>query len=233
MSYINLDKKIARLIILQRIELANNFLTKIRKFFGRYLFTNFFTKFFISKKKINLNYYNLMKNEYSMLQNHIEFNRKKILSIGAGMGGLELIINSQNKNNIFTIIEKNYVSKKVKYGWDDNNLEAYNNLKLLRNFFQDNGMKNNFEIYDFDKDKNILPQNKFDLIISLYSLDYHYDFNLYKEYMKTVSQDNTSIIFDTIRPEFFQSIFKTVRVISSTQKNIHSSKRIICNNFIN
>ena len=114
MSYINLDKKIARLIILQRIELANNFLTKIRKFFGRYLFTNFFTKFFISKKKINLNYYNLMKNEYSMLQNHIEFNRKKILSIGAGMGGLELIINSQNKNNIFTIIEKNYVSKKVK-----------------------------------------------------------------------------------------------------------------------
>jgi hypothetical protein len=233
MSFINLDKKIARLIIFQRIELANYFLIKIRKFFGRYLFTNFFTKFFIFKKKINFNYYNLMKNEYSMLKNYIEFNEKKILSIGAGMGGLELIINSQNNNNIFTIIEKNYISKKIRYGWDNNNLEAYNNLKLLKNFFQDNGMKNNFDIYDFDKDKNNLPKKKFDLIISLYSLDYHYDFNLYKEYIKTVSLDNTLIIFDTIRPDYFQSIFRTVRVISTTKKEIHSSKRIICNNFIN
>ena len=42
--------------------------------------------------------------------------------------------------------------------------------------------QNNFEIYDFDK-KN-LPIKKFDMIISLYSLDYHYDFKIYEDYFR-------------------------------------------------
>jgi len=41
-----LNKKEARLIILQRIELISNFLKKIRKVFGRYIFTNFVSKYF-------------------------------------------------------------------------------------------------------------------------------------------------------------------------------------------
>jgi hypothetical protein len=31
-----------------------------------------------------------------------------------------------------------------------------------------------FKVFDFDKDS--LPSKKFDVVISLYSLDYHYDF---------------------------------------------------------
>ena len=93
-----------------------------------------------------------MKNEFSELKKKIDFSNKKILSIGSGMCGLELVINSKNKNNKFTIIEKNYVSKKVRYGWDEKNIEGYNNLNLLKKFMLKNGMKNNFKIYDFDSD---------------------------------------------------------------------------------
>ena len=231
MAFNGLNKDIARLILLQRIELASPFLSKIRKSFGRYLFTNFITKFFVSPKSINKKYYSIMKNEFSELKKKIDFSNKKILSIGSGMCGLELVINSKNKNNKFTIIEKNYVSKKVKYGWDEKNIEGYNNLNLLKKFMLKNGMKNNFKIYDFDRDN--LPFGKFDLIISLYSLDYHYDFKIYLNFFKKVVNKDTIFIFDTIRPQFFRLLFENVEIISSSQKEIHSSKRIICKKFIN
>ena len=56
---------------------------------------------------------------------------KKILSVGCGMGGLEIEINKKFNSTNFDIIEKDYISKKVKYGWDDKNIEAYNSLSLL------------------------------------------------------------------------------------------------------
>ncbi len=231
MRYLNLNRAIARLILLQRIELASPTLKKIRKIFGRYIFTNFVTKFLISPDDINLKYYSLMIEEYKKLSNFAEFENKKILSIGPGMCGLELIINSNTKNSFFTIIEKNYISKKVVYGWDLNNEEGYNDLYSLKFFLTQNGMRNNFEIFDYDNDK--LPIKKFDYIISLYSMDYHYDFSYYLEYLKEVSTDKTKLIFDTIRPDYFKTIFDNVKVLVSEDKKIHGSKRIVCSKFLN
>jgi len=230
MAFNGFDNEIARLVILQRIELATPLLVKIRKLFGRYLFTNFFTKFLIPRHIINLQYYNRMHEEYYSLKKYIDFNNKNILSIGAGMCGLELIINNFNVVNQFSIIEKNYVSKKIKYGWDDKNFEAYNNLTILKNFLNNNQTKSNFKVYDFDLGN--LPHSKFDIVISLYSLDYHYDFNIYNHYLKKICSNKTQIVFDTIRPDYFEKLFNKVEVVSETKKRIHSSKRIICSEFI-
>ena len=49
---------------------------------------------------------------------------------------------------------------------------------------------------------------KFDLITSIYSLDYHYDFKFYGDYLKKICSDETVIIFDTIRAEHFNMCFK-------------------------
>jgi len=108
-------------------------------------------------------------------------------------------------------------------------LEAYNSLKVLRNFLIKNQANYNFKVYDFDL--NNLPKMKFDLVISLYSLDYHYDFEIYKSYLKKVCSDQTRLVFDTVRPDYFRKLFKKVEVISETKKRIHSSKRIICSEF--
>ena len=88
-----LNKKEARLIILQRIELLNTFLRRIRKLFGRYLFTNFISKFFLNPTTLGKLYFDDMKNEYENIKNHIDPNNKNILSIGGGLGGLEIILN--------------------------------------------------------------------------------------------------------------------------------------------
>ena len=182
MNIFHLNRQMARLIVLQRIELLSPFYKKVRKLFGRYLFGNFFIKYFLSSKKIGESYYHIMNNEIEIIKDHLDLENKKILSIGGGMGGLEALLNKKFVNNKYYFKEKNYISKKVKYGWDPKNNEAYNNLDLLKEFLLANGMnQSNFEIYDQDKDS--LPEVKFDIINSLYSLDYHYDFNIYIDYI--------------------------------------------------
>ena len=227
-----LNKKEARLIILQRIELLSNFLKSVRKFFGRYFFTNFISKYFLSTKNVGKVYFEDMYQEFATINSAIDPQNKNLLSIGGGLGGLELVINKKFNVKSFTFIERNYVSKKVKYGWDNKNNEAYNDIGIQKNFLTKNGMESSkFKIFDYDNDQ--LPKDKFDIIISLFSLDYHYDFTIYFEYLKNNTHKESKIIFDTIRPDYFKNIFNKVIILKDRTKTIHGSKRIMCSNFIN
>ena len=229
-----LPNKAARLVILQRIELISSFLKKIRKLFGRNFFTNIITKYFLNSKQIGIKYYEAMQSEFLTFKEYIDFNEDEhFLSIGGGLGGLELIINENLQNKNYHFIERNFVSKKVVYGWSGKvNNEAYNDLNIQKNFLEINGMKpSQINIFDYDKDK--LPDQKFDVIISLLSLDYHYDFEIYIEYLRKISNPNTKIIFDTIRPDYFLKIFKNVKVIALQENTTHKSKRILCSQFLN
>ena len=227
-----LTNKTARLAVLQRIELASPFLLKIRKLFGRYIFSNIITRFFLNPKLISRAYYKIMLEEFLTIKKFISSNDKFFLGIGSGIGGLELLINQNLKDRNYYFVERNYVSKKVKYGWEGMvNKEAYNDLELQKNFLKINNMnENQINIYDYDKDD--LPEIKFDVIISLFSLDYHYDFDLYIEYLKKISKSDTKIIFDTIRSDYFKKIFKNVEIIKSDLMTVHKSKRIACSQFL-
>ena len=227
MQNFKLNRDIAQLAVLQRIELSGKLLKRLRKVFGRYFYSAFLSKYCINPVQISKNYLNLMEREFSLIDKYINPD-DKILSIGSGIGGLEALIHKKFNNHI-SFIEKNYVSKKVKYGWDKNNKEAYNSLELLKKFLLNNGFeKEKFKLFDFDNDS--LPQNKFDIIISLYSLDYHYNFNLYEDYFYKVMKQETILIFDTIRPDYFKNIFESVEIIKQDFDTVHKSKRIICKN---
>ena len=226
-----LDKKETRLVILQRIELLSNFLKKIRKLFGRRLFTNFISKFFLNPISIGRAYFDDMSSEYKSIKNYINPQNKEILSIGGGLGGLELILNKKFNVKSFTFIERNFISPKIKYGWDSNNNEGYNDLDLLKNFLIKNDLPfSKFTIFDYDKD--VLPNKKFDLVISLFSLDYHYDFNIYLNYLKQISHNETKIVFDTIRADYFKGIFKEIDILNSRINTVHKSQRLICSDFL-
>ena len=227
-----LTRQAARLAVLQRIELAGNFLIRIRKLFGRYIFSNLITRIFLNTDEIGKKYYEVMSNEFSILENFIKEKDKLFLSIGGGIGGLELIINQKYDKKKFFFIERNYVSKKIKYGWGGKiNSEAYNNLDIQKKFLIMNQMKYD-QINIFDYDNGNLPEIKFDVVISLLSLDYHYDFDLYKDYLKKISSNNTKIIFDTIRADYFEKIFKKVEIIKTNVDTVHKSKRIVCSEFL-
>ena len=103
MKNIHLNRDIAQLILLQRIELLTPFLKRVRKILGRHFFTNFVSKYFISPKLIGRKYVESMMSEYKLLSANLNFDNKVILSIGSGMCGLELIINSLKTLNILTM----------------------------------------------------------------------------------------------------------------------------------
>ncbi len=230
MDSLILNRKIAQLALLQRIELASPKLKKIRKIFGRYLFSKVFSKYLINIKKISKDYSELMLNEFLNIKELIK-DKKNFLSIGAGIGGLELIIMNNFKDTKFSFIEKNYISNKIKYGWDNLNQEGYNDLYQLKFFLKDNNIdEKRFDIFDFDD--RLYPKGTFDVIMSIYSLDYHYDFNLYFDYLKKVIGTNSILIFDTIRPDYFKTLFKDVEIIKEDSNTIHSSKRIVCKNLL-
>ena len=229
MEAFKLDRNLARLAVLQRIELTTSFQKKIRKLFGRYLFSKIFSKYMLDLDKISKDYYKIMYDEYLTIKKFIKPNQN-ILSIGAGIGGLEVIINNSFKNENFTFIERNFVSKKIRYGWDNENREAYNKLNLLENFLVTNLVEiKSFKIINFDTER--LPKENFNLITSLYSLDFHYDFKVYQEYLSSVSDNETIIIFDTIRANYFKDIFEDVLVIKEDDDTMHKSKRIACRKF--
>ena len=71
----------------------------------------------------------------------------------------------------------------------------------------------------------------FDLITSIYSLDYHYHFKFYADYLKKICSDETVIIFDTIRAEHFNDVFQNVDIIKEDSDTVHKSKRIACKKF--
>ena len=57
------------------------------------------------------------------------------------------MLNQNFKNNDYYFIERNYVSKKVRYGWGGmDNDEAYNDLNLQKTFLKINEMNEN-QIY--------------------------------------------------------------------------------------
>tara|TARA_B100000575_G_scaffold145972_1_gene116496 strand:- start:3212 stop:3907 length:696 start_codon:yes stop_codon:yes gene_type:complete len=231
MESFKLNRELARLALLQRTELATSIQKKVRKFFGRFLFSKIFSKYILNVNKISEDYYKIMHLEYQTIKNFLDSNQN-ILSIGAGIGGLEVIINNNHIGTKFTFIERDFISKKIKYGWDNKNEEAYNKLDLLENFLISNNIKKtNFNIINFDKSS--LPDKKFNLVTSLYSLDFHYDFEIYRSYLSKVSDDNTIIIFDTIRSDFFRDIFEDVSVIKVDNDTLHKSKRIACRKFKN
>ena len=233
MDKFEVTKKSSQLIVLQRIEIANSLLLKLRKIFGRYVFTNFLAKYFISSSDVGKKYYEIMLREFLSISKEIENpDNKFFLSIGGGIGGLEAVINKKLGSKKFYFIERNFVSKKVVYGWGgSSNSEAYNNVGEQKHFLLKNGLEEkNIHISDYDN--NELPRLKFDIIISLLSLDYHYDFFIYADYLKSVSEKNTKIIFDTIRPDFFRKIFNNVKILGIQNDTVHKSKRIVCSDFI-
>ena len=88
MKNLKLNRKMAQLVLLQRIELASPLLKRLRKIFGRYFFSKICSKYFININKISSSYTKLMEEEISTIIPFLK-ESQKILSIGSGLGDLK------------------------------------------------------------------------------------------------------------------------------------------------
>ncbi len=219
-----------KLILLQRNEVQSFIQKKLRKFFGRFLFTNFFVYFFNPPKEISKNISKIILSEFNEIIPHLPKESKNILDIGSGLGIIDLFLNNYYAEEAhFTLLDKNNIEKKIKYGFSDN-YEAYNLLKTTERFLSNNGLKKEkIKLINADYVSNL--DKEYDLIISLISMGYHYPLNKYLNILKKNSHSETVFIFD-IADEHndinsLKEIFQDVIILKKINKK-HKQTRLIC-----
>ena len=192
---VKINKRHQKLLLLQRIDLISEKQRTIRKKFGRFLFTNFFVNFFISQKEIENKINDEFLKEFNSIKSYLPKSSKNILDIGCGLGVINIYLNDYySKKSYFTLIDKNYIDKKVTYGFN-NNSESYNKLEVTKDFLMSNGFKTE-QLQLINADENFVLNNKYELIISLFSMGYHYSIKNYIDIIKNISTKSTKFIFD-------------------------------------
>ena len=228
---VKINKKHQKLLLLQRIDLISDKQRTIRKKFGRFLFTNFFVNFFISKKEIEEKINEEFLKEFNSIKSYLPKSSKNILDIGCGLGAINIYLNDYYSNkSYFTLIDKNYVDKKVAYGFN-NNSESYNKLETTKDFLILNGFKTK-QLKLINADENFVINNKYELIISLFSMGYHYPIENYIDIIKKNSRKSTKVIFD-LSMEYnelnkVKNFFNKVVIIKSDNKVKQNYLRLLC-----
>ena len=228
---VKINKRHQKLLLLQRIDLISEKQRTIRKKFGRYLFTNFFVNFFISQKEIENKINDEFLKEFNSIKNYLPINSKNILDIGCGLGVINIYLNDYySKKSYFTLIDKNYVDKKVAYGFN-NNSESYNKLEITKDFLILNGFKKQ-QLQLINADEKFVLKNKYELIISLFSMGYHYPIENYIDIIKKISTKNTKFIFD-LSMEYnelneVKKYFNKVEIIKNDNEVKQNYLRLLC-----
>tara|TARA_B100000242_G_C42950436_1_gene440708 strand:+ start:157 stop:861 length:705 start_codon:yes stop_codon:yes gene_type:complete len=228
---VKINKRHQKLLLLQRIDLISEKQRTIRKKFGRFLFTNLFVNFFISQKEIENKINDEFLKEFNSIKNYLPKNSKNILDIGCGLGVINIYLNDYySKKPYFTLIDKNYVDKKVAYGFN-NNSESYNKLEITKDFLILNGFKTK-QLKLINADENFVINNKYELIISLFSMGYHYPIENYIDIIKKNSTKSTKVIFD-LSMEYnelnkVKNFFNKVVIIKSDNKVKQNYLRLLC-----
>tara|TARA_Y100000996_G_C22430103_1_gene605293 strand:- start:47 stop:745 length:699 start_codon:yes stop_codon:yes gene_type:complete len=228
---LKLNKKSKKLLLLQRNELLSNNQVRLRKRFGRLIFTNLIINYF-QIKDIESATEKLFQKEIKTFEDYLPNRVNNILDVGCGLGILNIYLNRIFKvKPCFYLLDKNYIDKKIKYGFSDA-YEAYNELKETEKILLDNGL-NKENINLFNVDDKIEINAKIDLVISLKSMGYHYPFEKYLELFKKCCSFETVFIFDvggeTFDENLFKKYFENIKVIYE-EKSIHSLKRLYCKN---
>ena len=228
---IKINKNHHKLLLLQRIDLISDKQKIIRKKLGRFLFTNFFVNFFISKKEIKNKINEEFLKEFNSIKNFLPNAPKNILDIGCGLGVINIFLNNYYlKKPKFTLIDKNYVDKKVSYGFN-NNSESYNKLEITKDFLILNSFKAE-QLNLINADEKFVLNEKYELIISLFSMGYHYSIENYIAVIKKISTKKTKVIFD-LSLEYneinkVKRYFKKVIIIKKDESVKQNYLRLLC-----
>jgi hypothetical protein len=229
MSTINLTNKYKRYVLLQRNSYLSSFQKKIRKLFGRYLFTNFFVNYFNPISKINNNINKDFDKEFNQMLFFLPKKLNNILDIGSGLGIINVYLNNfYNNTPEFTLIDKTQIEKKVSYGFDSKG-QFYNNFDLTLDFLESHGIDiKKINLVNADL-KNEINKN-FDLVISLLSMGYHYPITQYLDILRFKTNKDTVFIFDIadeyINIENIKKLFGSVKIIHKSHEIRHNYLRI-------
>jgi len=224
------NKSQKKLLLLQRNEFLSPIQKKIRKLFGRLLFTKFFIHFFQYQNLDDLAS-NAIEKEFNNIIKYIPKNIKNVMDIGCGLGLINIFINEHFKKiQKFHLLDKNKIDSKIKYGFSKD-YESYNQLLLTKKILINNGIhKKKINLIDVNK-KFSFEEESVDLVISLVSMGYHYPISEYINLLRKISTNDTIFIFDLATEyqdlNILSQYFKYYEIIEKTD-NKHPRCRVLC-----
>ncbi|MDB0031768.1 hypothetical protein N9E32_00595 [Alphaproteobacteria bacterium] len=234
MKIILKNKVQKKLLLLQRNEFLSPIQIKIRKLFGRSLFTSLFINYFQHNNLSEIISYEIEK-EFNIFKNFIPKNIETVMDIGCGIGLINIFLNENYKNiNQFYLLDQNKIDKKIKYGFSKN-YESYNDLSATKETLILNNIDEK-KINLIDVKKNyVIKEKSIDLVISLVSMGYHYPISNYIQLLRKTCNNNTVFIFD-IATEYqdlniIKNYFNYYEILEKIETK-HPRLRLFCSGMI-
>ncbi len=223
-----------KLLLLQRNEFLSPKQVKLRKLFGRSLFTSHLINYF-QDSKIHEKVFNQIQDEFDVIKQYLPRSASTIMDIGCGIGLIDIFLNNYyEKIKNFYLLDKNHIDRKIVYGFSEN-YESYNKFDITKNFLINNGInENKLKLINVDRQFEI-KENSIDLCLSLVSMGYHYPIKQYIDLLKNISKEKTVFIFDIATEyqnlESLSEFFEQVQIIEKTETK-HPRLRVACQNII-
>lgn len=151
-------------------------------------------------------YTKLSEVEYETIKDEINL-PKIILDLGCGLGRMSIYLNYRLKDeNIkFVLGDFDEITTDVRYGWNPGKI-YYNKLKLKKKFCN---LNNLFNIKLFDlKTKNLSELENIDIVISFFSVGFHYPIENYMSDLLRITTDDCIMIFGIRIGRYDENSFK-------------------------
>ena len=119
---------------------------------------------------------------YESIKAYLPKNCSRVLDIGCGLGGIDLMIyNHYNGNVELNLLDYSKIDDKIHYGYQ-NTGSIYNSLELSKEFLVMNGVdESKIKIHNAE---NEFPIGRFDVILSILSCGFHYPVSTYLDKVK-------------------------------------------------
>ncbi len=155
---------------------------------------------------------------YESIKAYLPENCSRILDIGCGLGGIDLMVyNHYNGNVELNLLDYSKVDDKIHYGYQ-NTGSIYNSLELSREFLVMNGVdESKIRIHNAE---NEFPIGRFDVVLSILSCGFHYPVSTYLDKVK-ICLGGVAIFDirkDTDQIEELKANFNEVKVIAEYKK---------------
>lgn len=151
------------------------------------------------RKKISSLYYRDMKNEFNSLEPFLKSESLRILDIGCGIGGVDVLISQKCEGRAdFYLVDKTRRDE-IYYGLKPK-AAFYNDFRLTESFLIENGVPvDRIHFVEAGEGRIASLEQSFDLIFSLISWGFHYPLSTYLEEVLSALAPNGALVLDLRR----------------------------------
>lgn len=178
----------------------------------------------LRRDSIAHSYWDDMAKEMGELQPHLG-KTNSILDIGAGMGGIDVLLNNELHPQTITLLDKEAVESRIWYGFNASGA-AYNSFSASLELLRANGV--DCDLWTVNADTDPFPAGPFDLVVSLLSWGFHYPVSVYLEQVYSAMTGGGRLILDvrhgTDGLDKLRARFGQVKILKNAEKH----DRVLC-----